>query len=252
MLVFEKWQGLGNDFIVVEGDMSAERARALCDRRRGIGADGVLSVTRRGADALAMVVRNADGSRPEMCGNGLRCVAGWAALRGASSALTIDTDAGAMRCEVSQQAALAFDVSATMGVATVGEEFTHEAWHFLSVDMGNPHAVSFDGYQDGDLDSVGPTLQGLRRGGVNVELCRLVDGRIDAIVWERGVGRTLACGTGACAVAAAACARELAPYDHNVEVKLPGGSLFITVERASRIVTMRGPACRVYSGQVEA
>jgi diaminopimelate epimerase len=139
-----------------------------------------------------------------------------------------------------------------MGVATVGEPFTHAAWSFLPVDMGNPHAVSFDAHRDSDLDVVGPALQELRPGGVNVELCRLVEGRIDVIVWERGVGRTLACGTGACAVAAAACARELAPYDRDVEVKLPGGSLFITVDATTRAVTMRGPACRVFSGQVDA
>jgi diaminopimelate epimerase len=140
-----------------------------------------------------------------------------------------------------------------MGRATVGEEFRFEhggrTWSFVPVDMGNPHAVTFETHEDVELDGVGPALEKAREGGVNVELCSVMDGGIDVIVWERGVGRTLACGTGACAVAAAACAAGLVPYDEPVEVRLPGGPLRITIAASDGAVTMVGPAVRVFAGE---
>lgn len=255
MLAFEKWQGLGNDFILVEGDVvSSEQAKVLCHRRYGIGADGVLCLTRLAPDKLRMVVRNADGSRPEMCGNGLRCAVGWAALRGASRSVMVVTDAGEMVCQQRQLERAGFEVSANMGVATVGETFSYlhqgKTWSFARVDIGNPHAVSFDAHVDADTDAVGPALERHVTGGINVELCRVDGDRLQVAVWERGVGRTLACGTGACAALVAACAQGMTPFGEGVEVVLPGGSLTIIVDD-DRAVTMRGPAGRVYTGQVD-
>jgi diaminopimelate epimerase len=253
---FDKWQGLGNDFIVVNQPVDAALAQTWCDRRFGIGGDGVLVVTGSETSGFAMHVINADGSRPEMCGNGLRCVVGHLAgkLERATGELAIATDAGTKRCVFRRDEGGAYSVRVEMGQARVEEPFVFEhesrSWSLSPVDMGNPHAVSFDAHEDRELDQLGPALERARAGGVNVELCRVrQDGGIDVIVWERGVGRTLACGTGACAVAAAACRSRGFAYDAPTAVWLPGGPLEITV-RASGEVIMEGPAQRVFTGEL--
>ena len=252
-LRFEKWEGLGNDFILVEEQVTPEQAKRLCDRRRSIGADGVLCVTRHTDSDVAMVVLNADGSRPEMCGNGLRCVAAWVALRHDDLwTVAVHTDAGLRRCDVNPTdhvASPTFDVSAGMGVASIGGTINHSDRTFHHVDVGNPHAVSFDPHSDRDLDLIGPALEQATTGGINVELCTLHPDRIDVIVWERGVGRTLACGTGACAVAAAACHAGHRQNDTPLTVALPGGELVITVSRDMSL-RMTGPARRVFVGEL--
>jgi diaminopimelate epimerase len=269
-VAFEKWEGLGNDFVLVEEDASAwsdERVRAVCDRRRGVGADGVLFVGRGGEGRPPrMIVRNADGSRPEMCGNGIRCVAGYLAAHGGfQGAITIESDAGPRRCEVRdvrqslpRGAHADFEVAVEMGAARVEgtlvmviEGRTHA---FTRGDVGNPHAITFEPYDDAAIDRVGPRVATFPPGGTNVEFCRLVRGerpRVDVVVWERGVGRTLACGTGACAVASAACAAGYFAYGAEVPVRLPGGELSITVTKGSFATIMRGPARRVFTGNLE-
>ncbi|MEM9695245.1 MAG: diaminopimelate epimerase [Myxococcota bacterium] len=253
---FEKWEGLGNDFVLVEEPIGAEQAALLCDRRRGVGADGVL-ILQRSEDAdvpLRMVVLNADGSRPEMCGNGLRCAAAWFTARDTESRLRfgIATDAGPRACQVDVRQDTVF-VGADMGHARVGEPYRYPAEgrsrRFIPVDVGNPHAVCLEPTESGELDDVGPHLEAHIQGGTNVELCRLLDPQtIEVEVWERGVGRTLACGTGACAVAAAAAAHEKAPFEAPIEVRLPGGALFVTVG-PNFSLHMRGPARRVFVGE---
>ncbi len=266
---FEKWEGLGNDFIVLRrDDLDPVEVARLCDRRRGIGADGVLLVSER-AGRPRMIVRNADGSRPEMCGNGLRCVA--ASVVGprgalnvgrdsafAGRSLVVDTDAGERRCEVTRPEGeeASFHVTIAMGVARRGDDLRASIegrdHRFLTVDMGNPHAVTFEGASEAELSRVGPVVTAIPPGGTNVELCS-VERRdhIRVVVWERGVGPTLACGTGACAVAAAACDEGLTAFGEPVTVELPGGALTITVDRATRAVTMTGPARCVFQGEVE-
>ncbi|MCC6559018.1 MAG: diaminopimelate epimerase [Polyangiaceae bacterium] len=253
---FEKWEGLGNDFVVLEGiEMTPDAARRICDRRRGVGADGVLVVDRA---APRMVVWNADGSRPEMCGNGLRCVAAYLASRGGAEALSIATDAGPRRCEVAAAGGDRWDVAVEMGRARLGEPLVVSALgrehRFVGVDVGNPHAVTFEPYSEELIDSVGPRVATAPAGGVNVEFCRMGGAggarRIEVTVWERGVGRTLACGTGACAVAAAACEMGLAQLGEPIDVALPGGELRVTVSPGTRELSMRGPARRVFSGEV--
>lgn len=257
-LPFEKWEGLGNDFIVVR-DLELDDAivRRLCDRRFGIGADGVLLVD-TGSDAKPprMIVRNADGSRPEMCGNGLRCVAGHLAHLAAGGLLLIDTDAGLKTCEIVGAAAGRFDVAVDMGAARRGDDLVAtldgREHRFLTLDLGNPHAITFEPFDDRAVDTLGPAVATLPPGGTNVEFCRaLGPGRVAVTVWERGVGRTLACGTGACAVAAAACDTGRARFGEPVVVTLPGGDLELTVSAGTRAVRMRGPARRVFSGEVE-
>jgi diaminopimelate epimerase len=261
---FEKWEGLGNDFVVLRdlvtmggtppyppgATLDDATVMRLCDRRRGIGADGVLLVETSGSGPPRMIVRNADGSRPEMCGNGLRCVAGYLGSRGA---VTVATDAGEKTCEVREAGEDAVDVLVDMGEARRGEDLVVVAGErehrFLTVDMGNPHAASFEDHTEADLDTLGPIVSSLPPGGTNVELCRLLPDRIAVLVWERGVGRTLACGTGACAVAVVACDTGRARFGVPLTVALPGGPLEITVA-ATLAVRMRGPARRVFSGEV--
>jgi diaminopimelate epimerase len=269
---FEKWEGLGNDFVVLRDlprPLHDEEVRAICDRRFGVGGDGILFVETRStmglrpaepgsapnpADIPRMIVRNADGSRPEMCGNGLRCVAGH--LLGAREAarLVVATDAGDKACEARATGEDRVEVVVDMGVARPGPDLVvvvgGREHRFLTVDMGNPHAVSFADHAEGAFQVLGPEVARTPPGGTNVELCRVLGDRIEVAVWERGVGPTLACGTGACAVAVAACETGRASFGVPIRVALPGGLLEITVAQGSRAVQMRGPARRVFSGEV--
>jgi diaminopimelate epimerase len=250
--------------------------RRLCDRHRGIGADGILFITQVN-DTFRMIVSNADGSRPEMCGNGLRCVAAYLAQRSTEEhqtpvehlglrvafgalrpkPLTIATDAGDKRCLI-ERSQDHFAVTVDMGTAkqtppldvTIAEK--HHA--FTSIDIGNPHAITFDpAYTQADIDIIGPLVATSIPGGTNVEFCQIQKEaqrpRIEVTVWERGVGRTLACGTGACAVAAAACDAGHVAFEQPIDVALPGGILEITVQ-SDRTVRMKGPARRVFRGEV--
>jgi diaminopimelate epimerase len=255
-----KYQGLGNDFLLVEGPlMDAERARRLCDRRRGVGGDGVLTVLppRTPGAAATMHIFNSDGSVAAMCGNGIRCVARHLAeTRGLSGELTIDTDAGPRACTVHRGAGGAVEaVSVEMGPARVeGEQdFTvgGERLHAVRVSMGNPHAVLFDAPTRERAGAVGPAIERAVAGGVNVGLARPGPGGIDLVVWERGSGLTDACGTGACAATVASARAGLVPTGAPVEVRLPGGALAVTVGADLTRVTMRGPAERAFEGETE-
>lgn len=252
---FEKWEGLGNDFVLVEGPApDPDEVRALCDRRRGVGADGVLSVDLDEDGRPRMVVQNADGSRPEMCGNGLRCVAAWLAERGRIAPDTwteIATDAGLRAVRVGGEGGV-FSVSVRMGEATFQEDLalpSEPGARFRCASMGNPHAVRFGAFDERDLARLGPVASTLPPGGTNVELVRGEGQRLEVLVWERGVGPTQACGTGACAVAAVACRDGRAPFDAPIEVVLPGGPLLVSVARGTFEVTMTGPARRAFVGR---
>jgi diaminopimelate epimerase len=263
-LRFTKYEGLGNDFLVVDAaDDSAldtERVVRLCDRHFGVGGDGVLLVTppkSPGARAT-MVVLNADGSRPEMCGNGLRCVALHLATqdRARGVSFIVDTDAGPRLVAVDRNDRSA-SVSVSMGRGAPEAELKHafrgQELAFSRVSMGNPHAIAFEtNLDEAALDELGPAISGGIEHGTNVELVTVRDERtLDVVVWERGVGRTLACGTGACAVVVAAARQGRVPFDTEVEVHLPGGPLHISVTRETLEVTMRGPAKHVFSGEVQ-
>jgi diaminopimelate epimerase len=262
-LRFAKYEGLGNDFIVVDATsetlIDTAQVIKLCDRHFGVGADGVLLVTppkSLGARAT-MIVLNADGSRPEMCGNGLRCVALHLALQDRASAVSfiVDTDAGSRLVAVEGAEGNA-SVSVGMGRGLPEGElayaFDGQSLNFSLVSMGNPHAVSFDAQLDEQrLDQLGPAFSARFPAGTNVELVVERAAReLEVLVWERGVGRTLACGTGACAVVVAAARQGRVPFDAEIAVRLPGGQLHIAVARETLDVTMRGPARRVFSGEV--
>jgi diaminopimelate epimerase len=260
---FEKYEGLGNDFIVVMAasveDVSTEWARAACDRRRGIGADGVLVIlpsrTER-ADARMRVI-NADGSIAEMCGNGLRCAALHLALqRGIERGeLGVETDVGVRRCAIERKGDDAV-VAAEMGIVRLQGELSlsvgEEEISLTRVDAGNPHAVALRPVTPSQFERLGPALSShpAFERGANVEFAR-VDGRfLDVRVWERGAGATLACGTGACAAVAVARTKGLVPATGPVLVRLPGGELEVGYDRVTGEATLSGPARRVFAGSL--
>jgi diaminopimelate epimerase len=257
-LRFSKYQGLGNDFVIVEGPlMSAGRAALLCDRHRGLGADGVLTILppRTPGAAASMHIYNADGSVAQMCGNGIRCLARHLAeTRRLSGHLLIDTDAGPRACTIHRDAGGEVEaVSVEMGPARVeGEQvFTvgGERLQAVLVNMGNPHAVLFDEPTQRRAILIGPAIERQVPGGVNVGFARPGPGGVDLVVWERGSGLTDACGTGACAAAVASTRAGAIVAGETVEVRLPGGPLLITVAPDLGRVTMRGPAERVFQGE---
>jgi diaminopimelate epimerase len=261
-LLFAKYEGLGNDFIVLDlaraSDLDPRVVPALCDRRFGIGADGVLLVLPPSADAAArMVVINADGTIPEMCGNGLRCVAVHvAAARGLEDAeLLIETDAGPRKCVVSGRGRATPRVEVEMGrVRLLGDrniEVGQESVALSIVDAGNPHAVTFRDAPRADLEKLGPPIarDASFVRGTNVEFVAVRGQEVEVFVWERGVGPTLACGTGACAAVAVACARKLVAPDSWVQVRLPGGVLHVRHDVTSGETLLAGPARRVFRGE---
>ncbi len=265
---FWKYHGLGNDFLIVEGDekaVSQEEVRALCNRHRGVGADGVICVSDDGDDRATMVIFNRDGSRPEMCGNGVRCVAAHAYWRwNAQREIAIRSDAGWRQCRIEEVSTDLAMVAVDMGAAKVEDlavadpaDHGGEGLHGLTVDMGNPHYVLWQppGQNFGDeqrrrLVALGERFNGGHEAfpeGVNVEWAIPHAEGFEVWVYERGVGLTEACGTGACAVAAAAWESGRWRPSQEVVIDLPGGRLAIANNR--EIVVMKGPAAPICEGR---
>jgi diaminopimelate epimerase len=253
-----KHHGLGNDFLVLldpDGTAAVDAgvARALCDRHRGVGADGlIVAGPGRGGADLTMVLRNADGGRAEMSGNGIRCLGQAVALaRGTDRLdLVVATDAGPRALAVAPGPdARTAAVRVDMGVAKVDLEPSIDALvgPAAMVDVGNPHLV----LPRDDLDAVdvrtdGPALEAVVPGGVNVEWYRRRDGGdLELVVWERGAGATEACGTGACAVAAADAAWH--GRTGAVRVHMPGGAVEVGLGES---LSLTGPSVLVATVEV--
>lgn len=266
-LRFTKYEALQNDFVVVDGD-PADRRRAqthaleICDRRRGVGADGLLLV-----DCLSrrMVVVNADGSNAQMCGNGLRCVALHLVRTGVvkPGAFTVETAAGPHRCEMMDDGQVTVHMLpanlAPAAVPVVAEASLIDAAvvvqgrpvHVTAVSMGNPHIVTFDDFDEDARRALGPLLAADPRfpEGVNVGFAvQRGPEELHLDVLERGAGWTYACGTGACAAAVAAVVTGRMPRRRDLTVHLPGGSLQIRVGADTDPVRMSGPARHVFDG----
>ncbi len=251
---FVKGHGTQNDFVLLPeppDDLAEDLVRALCDRRAGIGGDGVLAVRRRDGSYF-MDYRNADGSLAEICGNGIRVFARYLVDAGLqpAGAFEVGTRAGACRVEVPADGA---DITVEMGEpqrrgdakVTVGTS----TWPGYGYAIGNPHLVVLDA---GDLDGLdlttAPVVEPAFPGGVNIEFLQPVGPRhVRMRVHERGVGETRSCGSGACmaAVAAMDAAGERSTY----VVDVPGGRLSVTW-RDDGVVTLTGPAILVASGEV--
>ena len=276
LLAFSKYHGLGNDFAFVDAralavDLRGALGARLCDRHRGIGADGLLLWTGT-ADAPEMTVVNNDGSVARMCGNGLRCFAkhlGDRVLPGASE-ITVQTGAGPLRCVLQRDAQGTVQaVSVDMGRGSweprdirlsVTEPVVEQtivpalpALRFTALSTGNPHVVTFDAVSAQQRAVLGPQVGALPlfAEGVNVEFASLAQGsggpELTVHVYERGCGWTEACGTGATATTIEAARQGLVPYGAEVPVHLPGGRLGITVW-PDHTAVMRGPATWTYDG----
>lgn len=257
---FIKMQGLGNDYVYVNyvseppSDLSA-LATAMSDRHFGVGADGLIAIGPGQKGDFSMVMYNADGSRGEMCGNGIRCLGKYVFDKGLTdkTALEIDTPAGLRSLQLHPGPSGVEAVTVDMGVPFLFPEISiaikEISYTGVPVSMGNPHFVIFCPEPDAvPLDQTGPALEHhpLFPNRTNVEfVCPTPDG-LRLRVWERGSGETLACGTGACASFAAARQSQLCGDEARVQLK--GGTLSIRYDNQSNHIFMTGPAVTVFEG----
>ncbi|GEP37622.1 diaminopimelate epimerase [Nocardioides psychrotolerans] len=265
---FLKGHGTENDFVLLpdhdgslHGDLSIERVRALCDRRAGIGGDGVLRVIRtaaleagRGQDAeWFMDYRNHDGSLSEMCGNGIRVFARHLVEEGLadpSQPIPVGTRDGVKVLTLGADGLVTADLGTPKVLGDTEVSVPGHTWRARHIDLGNPHAVAFVDA----LEHAGPLLEapahdvGVYSAGVNVEfVVRRGPQHVAMRVHERGSGETRSCGTGACAVMVAAALADDAPRGTAYTVDLPGGTLSITWTTDDRVL-MTGPALIVARG----
>jgi len=273
---FVKAHGAGNDFVMIEDlddalELNAAFVAAVCDRHFGVGADGLIRVVRRGG-GFFMDYYNADGEVAEMCGNGIRCLAKYVADRGITGAdeLDVDTRAGVkhltlhrdgdgrvdrvrvdMGAPILQRAQI--PVSGDGDPLNVRLQVGEHQLDLACVSMGNPHAIVFvDSIEAVPFELLGPAVEtnALFPARTNVEFTQILnDHEVRVRVWERGVGETMACGTGACATAVATNLRGRT--GRAVAVHLPGGTLDIEWGADDR-VAMTGPAEESFEGELGA
>jgi len=281
---FTKLQAAGNDFILTETSDTNRNwspvAVAVCDRHFGVGADGLLLLLPSGIADFGMRIFNPDGSEAEACGNGLRCLAKYVVNRGladiGTQEILVETIAGIRKAKIYKARGEVVTIQVSMGTPKLGAKDIPVAiaegdrglvdikpmlsytvrvedrkllLNFASI--GNPHAVYFsqDPVADFPLSRIGSKVERLSifPNRINFEVARVVNRqRIEARVWERGVGETLACGSGACAIAVAA---QLRGYiDNKVDIKLPGGILKVEWDGVGEIF-LSGPAEIVFTGE---
>jgi len=276
---FEKWHGTGNDFVVIDETTKvavpekkkAEFAKEVCDRHFGIGADGVLFISKSSKADLRMRMLNPDGSEAEMCGNGIRCFAKYVHEKGlvSSKKMRVETLAGIIEPEIVAGGLVRVKMGAPILEAKKipmqwDSERCIDADFFVdnevgtvkltAVSMGNPHAVIFvDSLESVDLKRTGRVIENHYRfpKKTNVHFVKVHGkGEIEILHWERGAGATLACGTGT--VASAVAAFVTGRTERLVKARVPGGILHVEIEGSSKQPTqtyMLGPAVRVFSGE---
>ena len=275
---FAKMQGCGNDYVYVDCtktdlDNPELVAKYVSDRHFGIGSDGLILIRLSKMADFEMVMYNADGSRGEMCGNGIRCVAKYVYEKGLTDKTTIsvETLAGIKTLELTVKENKVQQVRVNMGepvlkaaqvpVTFPKEKMIHEPmevagtlYYTSCVSMGNPHCVIFqkEDVRNMNLAAVGPEFENhpIFPKRTNTEFANVIDRQhIRMRVWERGSGETLACGTGACATAVAAVENNLT--DETVDMELLGGHLTITYDKSRNTVFMTGPAEFVFEGEIQ-
>ncbi|WP_417596211.1 diaminopimelate epimerase [Parasphingorhabdus sp.] len=256
---FHKMHGLGNDFVIIDArdqtiELSGAMVAAIANRHSGIGCDQLIILRPSSKADVRMQIFNADGSEVEACGNASRCVA---KLIGDET--RIETDGGIITGNATEDGAIVdmgtprFEWQSiplgyamdTLNMPVGWEDLQNPA----AVNVGNPHVIFFvDDSDNVELDRLGPMIEvdPLFPDKVNVNVAHIKDGTIHLRVWERGVGLTRACGTGACATAVAAIRRGLVTSP--VQVELPGGTLVISWEEGNTI-RMQGPTTYVFSGE---
>ena len=273
---FTKMQGIGNDYVYVNClqetiENPSELAKKISDRHYGVGSDGLIMINPSDKADFEMEMYNADGSRGEMCGNGIRCVAKYVYDYGLTdkTSISVETLAGIKYLDLTVEDGKVVLVKVDMGkpmlrpeevpVVSEKEEVIDEPitvdgqeYRMTCVSMGNPHAVVFidQDVKEFPLETVGVKFENHERfpKRVNTEFVNVLDRHTAQMrVWERGSGETLACGTGACAVAVACALNGLT--EDEVTVKLLGGDLLIKWDREKDTVYMTGPAAVVFDGE---
>jgi diaminopimelate epimerase len=277
VIEFSKYQGLGNDFILIDNRhalepiLTPEQAIAMCDRHFGIGADGVIFALPGKANTdYTMRIYNSDGSEPEMCGNGIRCLAKFiATLEGnteVNKSYQINTLAGVIVPKLESNGEVTVDMgepelsAAKIPTTLDGEEgkviaqsleVGDRSWLVTTVSMGNPHCITFvEDSQAIALEQIGPLFENhpVFPQRTNTEFIEVIKpDYIKMRVWERGAGITLACGTGACASVVAGVLNH--QCDRSCTVELPGGCLQINWSAINNRVYMTGPATEVFLGK---
>ncbi len=265
---FTKMQGLGNDYVYVNCfkekiENPSEMAVKVSDRHFGIGSDGLILIKPSEVADFEMEMYNADGSRGEMCGNGIRCVAKYVYDYGLTdkTSISVETLGGIKYLDLTVEHGKVTLVKVDMGtpilkpelipIVAKGETVIDEPimvggkeYHMTGVSMGNPHDVVFmDDIKNLEIEKIGPLFENHERfpNRINTEFVNVIDRHTAQMrVWERGSGETLACGTGACAVAVACILNGLT--ENTVTVKLLGGDLRIEWDREKNTVYMTGPA----------
>ena len=276
---FTKMQGCGNDYVYVNGfteklplEEKPGIVRKLSDRHFGIGGDGVIFINPAKEADFEMEMYNADGSRGEMCGNGIRCVAKYVYDYGLTdkTQISVETLGGIKYLDLTVEDGKVSLVKVDMGkpeleadlIPIISEreqvidepiEVDGKEYHMTGVSMGNPHTVIYvDDVKGLDLEKIGPKFENHERfpKRINTEFVHCIDRQtVEMRVWERGSGETLACGTGACAVAVSSILNNLT--DTQVTVKLLGGDLQIEWDREKDRVFMTGPATVVFDGVID-
>lgn len=273
---FTKMQGLGNDYVYVNCfkekiSNPPELAKKISDRHFGVGSDGLIMINPSDKADFEMEMYNADGSRAEMCGNGIRCVAKYVYDYGLTDQtnISIETLGGIKYLDLTVENGKVSLVKVDMGqpvltpaeipVLADGDKAVDERitvdgteYRMTCVSMGNPHAVVFidQDVRDFPLETIGPKFENHERfpKRINTEFVRVLDrNTVEMRVWERGAGETLACGTGACAVGVSCILKGLT--EDEVTVKLLGGDLHIRWDREADRVYMTGPAAVVFDGE---
>jgi diaminopimelate epimerase len=251
---FEKWHGLGNDYLVIERGtldepLDAGLARRLCDYHFGVGSDGILEILDADAARAEVVIWNPDGSTAELSGNGTRIAARWLAGRTGADEVTVVVGDREVAARIGAAGSVEMDMGAVDVAPTERLDVDGTAVEFTPVSVGNPHAVIAREPDRAELLRLGPLVENHPRfpGRTNVQLVR-VDSRSEATagVWERGAGETLSSGTSACAVAAAAVANGWC--DSPVTVHLPGGDLVVHLDERMH-ACLTGPAQPICRGE---
>ena len=276
---FTKMHGIGNDYVYVDctkKDLAhtSEIAKYVSDRHFGIGSDGMILIKSSEKADFQMDMYNADGSRGEMCGNGIRCVAKYVYDHGIvdKTSLSIATRSGIKYVDLTIRDGKASMVKVNMGspiltakeipVVAETEQVINapitvdgKEYRMTAVSMGNPHAIIYvDDVDSLDLEKIGPSFENhvCFPDRVNTEFVQLIDrNTVKMRVWERGSGETLACGTGACAVTVASILNDKVNGSKPVTVQLLGGDLNISWERDENLVYMTGPATTVFDGEID-
>ena len=271
--------GIGNDYVYVNCfeetvEDPAAVARFVSDRHFGIGSDGLILIKPSEAADCEMDMYNLDGSQGAMCGNGIRCVAKYAYDYGIvhKTQISVATRSGIKYLDLTVKDGKVSQVKVNMGapiltasqipVVSEKEEVINEpldvngeTYYITAVSMGNPHAIVYMTDVDHlDIEKIGPSFENhvAFPDRVNTEFVEVLDEHtVKMRVWERGSGETLACGTGACAVAVASILNERVDSDKPVTVKLLGGDLEIYWNRQENLVYMTGPATTVFDGEID-